>query len=152
MAVTAVWQKFNAFETHKHSGVHQMQTGTSHVFRVFLTNTAPLPATHSVYADLSGGEPATANGYTVGGISIGTITGATNSSGVFNFKGTVDPTWDATGTWATAFRYAVLYNSTPTSPLKPLIAFWDQGSPVTLTNGQSFTVDLNQIDGMYTSS
>ena len=148
---TAVYQKFNAFQTHLFSGVHQMQTGTSHVFMVFLTNTAPLPGSHSVYADLSGGEPATGNGYTVGGINIGTITGVTNSSGVFNFKGTVDPSWDATGSVG-PFRYAVLYNSTPTSPLKPLIAFWDHGSAVTLSNGQSFTVDLDQVNGMLTSS
>jgi len=129
-----------------------MQTGTTHVYRVFLTNTTPVPATHSVYADLSAGEPVTALGYTVGGISIGTITGSTSSTGIFTFKGTVDPVWTATGTWAKTVRYAVLYNSTPTSPLKPLIAYWDNGSAITMTNGVSFTVDLDQVNGIFTSS
>ena len=40
------------------------------------------------------------------------------------------------------FRYAVLYNDTPVSPLNPLIGFWDHGSSVTLLNAQGFTIDI----------
>ena len=40
------------------------------------------------------------------------------------------------------FRYAVLYNTTPTSPADPLIAVWDYGSSITLNDTETFTVDF----------
>jgi hypothetical protein len=46
------------------------------------------------------------------------------------------------------FRYAVLYNSTPVSG--NLIAWWDYGAEVTLTSGNSFTVSLDQTNGVFT--
>jgi hypothetical protein len=42
----------------------------------------------------------------------------------------------------------VLYNDTPTSPADPLIGWWDNGAPVTLTAGQSFTVDYDATTGV----
>jgi hypothetical protein len=44
------------------------------------------------------------------------------------------------------FRYVVLYNDTQTSPVDPLIAWWDHGSAVTLNNGDTFTVLFNNED------
>jgi len=121
-----------------------MQSGTTHVFMVYLTNTAPV-VTNTVYntpADLS-----TANGYTAGGASVGTITG-TQTSGVFKFVGGSDPSWTASGGSIGPFRYAVLYNFT--SGTKPLIGWWDYGTNLTLTNGNTFTVDLDQTNGILT--
>jgi hypothetical protein len=40
------------------------------------------------------------------------------------------------------FRYAILYNDTPTSPANPLLGYWDNGSAVDLADGNSFTVDF----------
>ena len=40
------------------------------------------------------------------------------------------------------FRYAILYNDTPTSPADPLIGWWDYGSAITLADGETFTVDF----------
>jgi hypothetical protein len=40
------------------------------------------------------------------------------------------------------FRYAVIYNDTPTSPADPLIGYYDYTSAVTLQIGESFTVDF----------
>ena len=48
------------------------------------------------------------------------------------------------------FRYAVLYNNTPTSPLKPLIGFWDYGSSVTLQIGETFTATMDAVNGVLT--
>ena len=47
----------------------------------------------------------------------------------------------ASGAVAT-FRHVELYNDTPTSPLDPLIAWWDYGSDVTLATSETFTIDF----------
>jgi len=59
-----------------------------------------------------------------------------------------DSTFTASGGSIATFRYAVIYNSTPTSPLKPLIGWWDYGTGVTITSGNSFLVDLDQVNGV----
>lgn len=69
----ANFNKFHCFVQDVASALHDMKTGTSQVYKVYLTNTAPVP-TNTVYnapADLAAG-----NGYTAGGNSVGTITGA----------------------------------------------------------------------------
>ena len=60
----ASFNKFNCFVQDVANALHDMKTGTAQVYKVYLTNTAPV-ATNTVYntpADLS-----TANGYTAGG-------------------------------------------------------------------------------------
>ena len=141
----ASFNKFNQFVADLASGVHQLQTGTTHVLKVALTNTAPTSA-NAVLADIT--QVANGNGYTTGGISVGTITGA-QTSGTFKLTGGTDPVWTASGAGFTA-RYAVIYNDTPTSPAKPLIGWWDYGSSVTLAAGETFTVDLDQTNGILT--
>jgi hypothetical protein len=139
----ATFNKFNCFALDVANALHDMKTGTSHVYKVYLTNTLPV-ATNTVYntpADLS-----TANGYTAGGVSVGVITGS-QTSGVFKFIGGTDPVVTATGAVG-PFRYAVLYNAT--SATKPLIGWWDYGSNITLANGETFTVDLDQTNGILT--
>jgi hypothetical protein len=53
----------------------------------------------------------------------------------------VDIVWTASGSVG-PFRYTIMYNDTPTSPADPLIAYWDYGSNVSLTTGETFTVDF----------
>jgi hypothetical protein len=141
----ASFNKFNQFVADVASGVHQLQTGTSQVFKVMLTNSAPTAA-NAVKADIT--EISAGNGYTAGGVSVGTITGS-QSSGTFKFVGGTDPVVTASGAVG-PFRYVVLYNDTPTSPAKPLIGWWDYGSAVTLASGETFTVDLDQANGILT--
>lgn len=141
----ASFNKFNQFVADLATGVHQLQTGTTHVLKVALSNTAPSSA-NAVLADIT--QVSSGNGYTTGGISVGTITGA-QTSGTFKLTGGTDPVWTASGAGFTA-RYAVLYNDTPTSPAKPLIGWWDYGSSVTLAAGETFTVDLDQTNGILT--
>lgn len=130
----AAFNKYNGFVLDVASALHQMQTGTAHVFKVYLTNTAPAAsdATNSTTGDLT-----TANGYTAGGTTIGTITGS-QSSGTFSFSGGTNPSWTASGGSIGPFQYAVLYNSTQTRR----IGWWDYGTALTLTNGNTFTVSL----------
>ena len=141
----ASFNKFNQFVADVASGVHQMQTGTSQVFKVMLTNSAPTAA-NAVKADIT--EISAGNGYTAGGVSVGTITGS-QTSGTFKFVGGTDPVVTASGAVG-PFRYVVLYNDTATSPAKPLIGWWDYGSAVTLASGETFTVDLDQTNGILT--
>jgi hypothetical protein len=130
----ALFNKFNAFVGDVAHKIHDMKTGTTDVYKVYLTNVAP-NASNTVYntpADL-----ATANGYTAGGVSIGTVTGA-QASGTFSFAGGTNPSWTASGGSIGPFQYAVLYNSTSGA----LIGWWDYGVTLTLTNGNTFVVTL----------
>jgi hypothetical protein len=136
--------KFNCFVLDLANALHDMKTGTAQVYRVYLSNTAPV-VTNTVYnapADLS-----TASGYIAGGASVGAVTG-TQASGTFKFIGGTDPAWTAAGGSIGPFQYAVLYNFT--SSTKPLIGWWDYGTPITLTNGNTFTVDIDQTNGILT--
>lgn len=130
----AAFNKYNGFVLDLASKLHDMHTGTTDVFKVYLTNTAPAAgdATNSTTGDLS-----TANGYTAGGTTIGTITGS-QSSGTFSFSGGTNPAWTASGGSIGPFQYAILYNSTATRK----IGWWDYGTALTVTNGNTFTVSL----------
>lgn len=141
----AVFNKYNQFVADLASGVHQLQTGTTHVLRVALSNTAP-SAAHATRSQIT--ELSTGGGYTSGGISVGTITGS-QTGGTFTLNGGTDPVWTGSGAGFTA-RYAILYNDTPTSPADPLIGWWDYGSSVTIAAGETLTVDLDQVNGILT--
>ena len=142
----AVFNKFQVAVRDIAAGVHNLATGTPHVLKVLLTNTAPTAA-NAVKADLT--EIAAGNGYAAGGISIGTLTGA-QTAGVFKLTGGTNPVFTASGGPVGPFRYAVLYNDTPTSPAKPLLGFYDYGSNVTLNAGESLTVALDATNGVLT--
>lgn len=136
----ATFNKFNQFTKDLIDGVHLFGT---HSFKVMLTNTAPV-ATNTVKANIT--EITAGSGYTAGGTAT-TMTTST-ASGVAKATGT-DVVFTSTGTIG-PFRYAVLYNDTPTSPLKPLIAWWDYGSSISLNNTETLTVDFDATNGILT--
>lgn len=110
-----------------------------------LTNTAPV-ATNSVKADLT--EISAGNGYTAGGTQA-TVSSSAQTSGTYKLV-LADVVFTASGGTIGPFRYAVIYNDTPTSPADPLIGWWDYGSARTLQSGESFTVDFNASTGVFT--
>lgn len=136
----ASYTKFNQFTKDLIEKVHNFSSDS---IKVLLTNTAPV-ATNAVKADLT--EISAGNGYSAGGTAT-TITTST-SSGTAKVVG-ADVVFTATGSVG-PFRYAVLWNDTPTSPADPLIAWWDYGSAVTLANGETFTVDFDGTNGIFT--
>lgn len=142
----ATFTKYYQFVADLAKGVHDLTTGTSHVLKVALTNTAPT-LSHATLSQIS--EIAAGNGYTAGGATVGTLTGS-QSTGTFKLVGGTDPVFTASGGSMATFRYAVLYNDTPTSPADPLIGYWDYGSSVTLATGESLTVDLDGTNGILT--
>lgn len=103
--------------------------------KVYLTNTAPDVAADAVKADLAGITEE--NGYAPADIQ----NTWTEAAGVATLAGT-DVVWTASGGSFGPFRYVVLYNDTPTSPADPLIAYWDYGSSITITDSYPFTVDF----------
>lgn len=134
--------RFNQFSADLVNKVHNLSADT---FKLMLTNTAP-SAANAVYADVSGTELANGNGYTTGGAAV-TVTSSSQTGGLEIWIISVpNPTWTASGAVG-PFRYAILYNSTPTSPLKPLIASWDYGTGVTLASPQTFTLSFDPVNG-----
>jgi hypothetical protein len=137
----AAFNKFNCFVEDQAEKVHNLGADA---LKILLTNTAPV-ATNTVKANLT--EIAAGNGYSAGGAAV-TITSSAQASGTYKLVGN-DVVFTATGAVG-PFRYAVLYNDTPTSPADPLIGWWDYGSSITLANGETFTVDLDQTGGILT--
>jgi hypothetical protein len=137
------FNKFNAWVQNIGNGGIVLASDTC---KVMLTNTLPV-ATNSLYADVSGVELASGNGYTTGGASV-TAPSYVQTGGVALLTGTIaNPTWTATGSMG-PFRYAIIYDSTATTPLKPLIGWWDYGSSLTLTSAQTFTLTI--LSGIFT--
>ena len=126
--------KFQKFVRDLGLGVHNLDTGA---LKVYLTNAAPNVATSAVKADLA--DIAAGNGYVAGGAD---ITGVYAESGGTGTLTATDVTFTASGGTIGPFRYAILYNDTPTSPADPLIQYWDYGSAITLADGETFTVDF----------
>lgn len=138
----ATFNKFNQFAEDVYEKVHNVQSDT---LKVLLTNTAPV-ATNAVKADLT--EISAGNGYSAGGTAA-TVTSSAQTSGTEKLV-LADVVFTASGGSIGPFRYAVLYNDTPTSPADPLIAWWDYGSSITLASGETFTVDFDPTTGVLT--
>jgi hypothetical protein len=131
----AAFNKVQQFVEDIAKGVHNLDTG---VLKIMLVNSPAPVATNSVKADLT--EIAAGNGYTAGGTAVGGQD-AEHTTGTLALIGN-DVVFTASGGTIGPFRYAVLYNDTPTSPADPLIGWWDYGSSITLADGETFTVDF----------
>ena len=138
----AAFNKFNQFVEDLAKKVHNLDTDA---LKVMLSNVAPV-ATNAVLADLT--EIAAGNGYSAGGSAAAFVSGA-QSSGTYKLV-LSNVTFTASGGSIATFRYAVLYNSTPASPLKPLIGYYDYGTTISITNGNSFQVQFDATNGVLT--
>lgn len=136
----AAYNKFNQFVADLSEKVHNL---ASDVLKVLLTNGAPV-ATNAILSDLT--DITAHNGYSAGG-NTPTISSAGQSSGTFKLV-LADTVFTASGGTIGPFRYPTLYNSTPSSPLKPLISWWDYGSSITLNDTETFTVDFDGSAGV----
>lgn len=123
---------FNCFPQDMGRGVHNLNSDT---LKMMLSNVAP-SASNSVFSDIT--DISAGNGYTAGGATVGT-TAYSQTAGVGSLTGST-VTFTASGGSIGPFRYVVLYNSTPVSPAKPLIAYLDLGSAVTLGSGGVETI------------
>ncbi len=127
----AAFNKFNSFVEALAHGGHNLG---SDQLTVALTNVAPAAGnselsdlTEISYDNLSARNLArTSSGQTEGTYSL-----------ILE-----DLTLTASGGSVAEFRYAVIYNSTHASGL--LIGFYDRGTPVTLQDGESITLDFTE--------
>ena len=124
--------KFQDYSEQFARGIHDWD---AHTFKVALTNSAPV-ATNTVLGDIT--QISGTNGYTTGGAT--TTIGVSESSGTTTVTGT-QVSWTASGGSVGPFQYMVLYNDTSASD--NLVAFWNHGSAVTLSSGDSFTFKFN---------
>lgn len=110
-------------------GVHDL---SSHTFKVFLSNVAPVQATADELADI------TQIAYTnISGGAAPTITKQyteASGTGTFAADALVITATDAVPT----FQYYGIYNDTSTGD--KLVSYWNHGSAVNLATGETFTI------------
>ena len=118
--------------------VHNLQ---SDVLKVALTNTAP-SASNTVLANI------TEISYTNLSARTLTVSSSSTTAGVYKLV-LADLVLTASGAVG-PFRYAVIYNDTATN--KELIGFTDYGSSISLASGETFTLDFDNTNGLFTIS
>jgi len=134
----ASFAKFNPFVENLAEKVFNLGSDT---LKIALTNTAPTAATDSQFTDIT--EISAGSGYTAGGTAA-TISSSSQSSGTYKLV-LADVTFTASGGTIGAFRYVVLYDDTATND--ELIGYWDYGSSISITNGNSFLIDFDPTNG-----
>jgi hypothetical protein len=136
----ATFNKFNSFVEALAEKVHNLGSDT---LKVALTNTAP-NATDSQLSNIT--QISAGNGYTTGGAQATQVSSA-QASGTYKLV-LNDVTFTASGGSIATFRYVVLYNDTATND--ELIGWYDYGTALTVTSGNSFTVDFDGTTGVLT--
>lgn len=108
-------------------------------FKIALSNTVPQVTNHSQFIDVS--EISAGNGYTAGGQALDSVTwdetGA--GTGIWQFT-SADEVFTASGGSIGPFRYIALYSDTSTND--KLVGYLDYGSSISITDGNTFTVDV----------
>jgi len=137
----ATFNKFNSFVEDLAEGVHNLQTGA---LTIALTESSNAPlATNTVLANL------TQIAYTNLSSRVLTVSTSAQTTGTYKLV-LADLVLTASGGSVAPFRYVVIYNDTPTSPLDPLIGWYDYGVDLTLANGETLTIDFDQTNGVLT--
>lgn len=140
----ATFTFFHEFKRYLADGTIDLDT---HVFKLYLSNDAPIVGTDTIKTDVV--EIGATGGYAS---KTPTMTWAETGAGVgtWRFSAGADQTWTATGASYDAFRYVVLYDDTTTSPVDALVGYWDYGAAITLTDGNTFTLDLDANFSVFT--
>jgi len=125
-----------------------------HTFKVILLSSVYTPNldTQDALLDISADELATANGYTAGGATLGSVTW-TLSAGTVTFDA-ADVVWTASG-GSIAARHSAIYDDTVTTPVADALLCYTlldtTPADVTATDGNTLTIQLN-ASGIFTLS
>ena len=133
----ATFTKFNSFVEALAEKVHNLGSDT---LKVALTNSAP-SASNTVLANI------TEISYTNLSSRTLTVSSSSQTSGTYKLV-LADLTLTASGGSVAPFRYVVIYNDTATND--ELIAYFDYGSALTLTDGQALVLDFDASTGILT--
>jgi hypothetical protein len=133
---------FNKYQKGVEALVEGINAG-SNVWKVALSNRTPVVASDATLADAV--EISATNGYTAGGNTATTVS-SSQTGGTYKLVLSSPSTWTATGGSIGPFEYAILYDATTDN----LIGYWDYGSAVTLSTGESFSVVLDGTSGVFT--
>jgi len=121
-------------------------------FHMLVPNTFAFAATETLRTQVTE-ELVTANGYTASdGVVAGEILASptwVNNTGVVTFDA-ADTTWAATGAGLTASD-VVLFDTSPTTPLNPIMISVDFGADETAGPGTNFLIAWNG-SGLFTST
>jgi hypothetical protein len=121
--------------------IHDFNSDT---FRWVLSNTAPAVGTTFLLSNIT--QISTGGGYTqmtdgAGGLTTtlsfsrtGQTTTVSGTQVVLTASGAVGP-----------FRYLILVNDTPTSPLNPVVGWLDHGSAVTMAATDTYTIPAGAL-------
>lgn len=133
---------YNSFSEYMADGTFDLDGNT---LKLLLTSSSytPSASSHTTKSDVTN-ELSTANGYTAGGATLGSVTWT--RSGAVTTLDAADVQWTASGGSITA-RYAVLYASgTLNSIVDPLIGYIlldTSPADVTATDGNTLTISWN---------
>lgn len=89
-------------------------------------------------------EVANGNGYTTGGNSVA-VSSATQSGGTYKLVLADPAVWTGSGA-GFSFQYAVLVDTTAGVN----VGYWDYGSSQAVAVGETVTVDLDAVNGVFT--
>lgn len=117
-------------------------------FKAYLTNATPDVATHTVKADLA----VMSTNLAAAEVTLTTTYSETGAgTGIWRLAANADAVWTASGGTTGSFRYVVVYDDTLTSPgTDPLVGYFDYGSSTTITDPETFTLDLDANFSLYT--
>ena len=140
----ATFNKVNDFVV---NAVHNMDLESDQIV-VALSNTTPSSETTNPTTDGNGIQSnVTEISYTNLSSRNVTATSSSRTSGTYELVLT-DITLTSSGGSTGPFRYVYIYNDTVTSPVDPLIGYYDYGSSLTLNDGDSLTVDFSAANGV----
>lgn len=134
----ATFTFFDEFKKRLGDGDIDLTTTTGHTFKLLLSATAPNVDTFDDKADVT---PISGTG----GYTEKTLTHSwaetSAGSGIYRFANDADVVWTASGGTFDNFRYVYLYDDTHASDA--LVGYWDNGSTVSLTDTNTFTLNLD---------
>ena len=128
----ATFNKFNSFVEAVAEKTHNLGSDT---IKVVLSNTGPV-ATNTQLSNIT--QISNGNGYTTGG-TVATTSSSAQTSGTYKLV-LADVVFTASGGSIGPFQYVVLYNDTATND--ELIGWYDYGTALTITTGNTFTVAI----------
>ena len=137
----AAFSKINNFVNALGQGLQNLSANTSLKAVLALTNMSAGVETYASVVEIAAG-----NGYATGGLVFGSTTWS-STAGTSRLKG-ADVVWTASGGTIATFQFVVIVDDKATAD--NLIGFWDFGTAVSITNGNTFTVDLDPTNGILT--